>query len=61
MNWSRGLWRLWMVATICWIAVTAWADSREPEIGATIIWAPPVVVAALLGLLIWAGRGLRSE
>lgn len=63
VNWKRGLFRLWIVATAIWIpwAFYASAVQRVIEVnsdveGLTLLFAPPLVVPALVAIAFYATR-----
>jgi len=67
MNWTRGLFRLWIVASLVWgglILAIVFANAPLPDAGlqraGQIILIPPFAALALGAALMWAIRGFRS-
>lgn len=75
MNWSRGLLRLWALATVLWVAAMAyifyggWPSEHWPRylvtdhIRAMAVSAiiPPVVLFALGWAVLWVARGFSRR
>lgn len=62
MNFKRGLFRLWIVATVLWTILTLAATSHMPREEATVfLLLPPLVVGILLSALIWIAGGFRRS
>lgn len=71
MNWTRGLLRLWLVASLIWLAVVAimsyqFAKQHGGYIEMdfyiwSIVWAVPAAVAFILGwLILWVAKGFKG-
>jgi hypothetical protein len=73
MNWQRGLFRLWLVASLLWVPLAIWlewpcvysgtacpVDMGLAGLGVLIITVPLGVLLALLGIK-WALSGFRQK
>jgi hypothetical protein len=64
-SWSRGLFRLWVVATICWEAFwlgVLWIEGPrgDPAIILFVFFGVPAGLLILGALIRWAIRGFRD-
>jgi hypothetical protein len=62
----RGLFRLWIVVTVCWIALVGWFASEvtgpdEFVYVAALAFLPPGIVFALGAALVWTLSGFRRN
>jgi hypothetical protein len=66
VNWTRGLLRLWLVASLLWAAPMGWLAWPDWNYGeraswwATYTFAPPIVVLIVGISLLWTLRGFRQ-
>jgi hypothetical protein len=57
---EKGLFRLWLVGSVVWVAVAAWAfQSMGYALNdcLSVIAGPPVAVGLLVAALVWAFKG----
>ena len=75
MNWQRGLFRVWLIGSICWIGYALWdgllvcrfsihlpskCQYETPWSGIVVLGVGVPLLALLIGgALMWVGRGFK--